>query len=148
MAAKKIAVRIKKLRDDAIIPPYMTAGAAGCDFYAAMDAPVRIEPGEHVEIPFGIAMEIPDGYMLEIRSRSGYARKYHVEVYHGVIDSDYRGELSAIVKNMGDSWIEFYPGDRVCQGLFIECARAEFEEVEELSESERGTGGFGSTGRQ
>ena len=145
--SKNIHVRFKKLREDAIMPPYMTSGAAGCDFYAAMDEDVEIMPGEQVEIPFGLAMEIPEGYMLEIRSRSGYAIKHRIEVYHGVIDSDYRGELSAIVKNRSKIPCTFHPGDRVAQGVFIECARAEFEEVDELDETDRGENGFGSTGK-
>ncbi len=148
MGVKTIPVRFKKLRDDAILPPYMTKGAAGCDFYAAMDNPVKIEPGEWAEISFGLAIEVPEGYMLEIRSRSGYARKYNIEVYHGVIDSDYRGELSALVKNMGSSWVQFFPGERIAQGVFVEYSRADFIEVDELDETERGTGGFGSTGEK
>ena len=146
MLTNSIKVHFKKLRENAIMPRYMTDGAAGCDFYAALEHPVKLWPGKQAEIPFGIAIEIPDGYMLEIRSRSSYAIKYGLEVYHGVIDSDFRGELSAIIRNNGENAHIFYPGDRVAQGVFIECTRVEFIESDELSDTRRGDGGFGSTG--
>ena len=139
-------VKIKKLRDDAIIPEYKTDGAAGFDFYAAIDDTIVIMPNEWRDIPFGIAMEIPEGYELRVRSRSGPAFHNQVIAYHGLIDSDYRGGLSVLLHNTGHTAFIVKPGDRVAQGVISRYEKATFLEVETLSETERGAKGFGSTG--
>jgi len=95
----KIEVKIKKLRENATIPRYQTDGAAGFDFYAAIDENIVITPDEWIAAPFGIAIEIPKGYELRIRSRSGLAFNDRIIAYHGLIDSDFRGELSVLLHN-------------------------------------------------
>ena len=143
----KQKVSYVKMRENAIEPKYHTDGAAGFDFYAAIDKPINIKPGEWAEVPFGIAMEIPVGYELRVRSRSGLAFKHSVIAYHGLIDSDYRGELSVLLHNTGSEEYVVLPGDRVAQGVLSRYETAIFEEVSELSDTKRGTSGFGSTGR-
>ena len=143
----EVSVKVKKLRDGAIIPRYQSDGAAGFDFHASIDKPVTMMPGDWLNVPFGIAMEIPLGYELRIRSRSSSVFGHHVVAYHGTIDSDYRGELSVLLHNEGQTLYEINPGDRVAQGVISRVETAVFTEVEELSETERGDGGFGSTGR-
>lgn len=142
----EIKVFVKKLRKDAVIPRYQSKGAAGFDFHAAIDKTIKIKPGKWKEVPFGIAMEIPPGYELKIRSRSGPAFKYRVIAYHGLIDSDFRGELSVLLHNTGKKVYKIKPGDRVAQGEIHSYETASFVEVSKLSETERGAGGFGSTG--
>ena len=141
-----LEVKVKKLREDAIIPEYKTDGAAGFDFYAAIDGTVVIMPNEWRVIPFGIAMEIPDGYELRIRSRSGPAFKNQVVAYHGLVDSDFRGELSVLLHNDGATAFIIKPGDRIAQGVLARYERATFVEAPDLSETARGKNGFGSTG--
>lgn len=143
-----IRVRVKKLREDAVIPEYKTEGAAGFDLVAAED--VTINAGETVTVPTGLAFEIPEGYELQIRPRSGLSLKTPLRIANspGTIDSDYRGEVKIIITNTGqcDDYYNIYKGDRIAQGVIVPVMRAEFEEVDELSETSRGYGGFGSTG--
>lgn len=143
-----IRVRVKKLREDAVIPEYKTPGAAGFDLVAAED--VTINAGETVTVPTGLAFEIPEGYELQIRPRSGLSLKTPLRIANspGTIDSDYRGEVKIIVTNTGqcDDYYNIYKGDRIAQGVIVPVMRAEFKEVDELSETSRGYGGFGSTG--
>ena len=143
---KKLDIPIVKLREDAVIPKYKTLGAAGFDFYAAIDDKIEIEPDEWAIVPFGIAMEVPLGYELRIRSRSGPVFKGHVTAYHGLIDSDFRGELSVLLHNQGEEKYVIRPGDRCAQGVILRYEVARFRLVDKLSQTERGTGGFGSTG--
>ena len=103
---RKLDIPIVKLREDAVIPQYKTLGAAGFDFYAAINEEIVIEPNEWAIVPFGIAMEVPIGYELRIRSRSGPVFKGRVTAYHGLIDSDYRGELSVLLHNQGKSSVD------------------------------------------
>ena len=141
-----LQVKIKKLRPDAIIPVYQTSGAAGFDFHAAIDNTIVVMPNEWQVIPFGLAIEMPHGYELRIRSRSGPAFNHHVIAYHGLIDNDYRGELSVLLHNEGVTAFVVKPGDRVAQGVIYRYETANFVEVDLLSETVRGDGGFGSTG--
>ncbi len=148
--SKKIKVKkvpIKLLRKNAIMPKYADLYAAGCDFYAAIDEPVIVEPGKPVEIPFGIALETPPGYKLTIWSRSGLFRKHFITVYYGLIDSNYRGELSVFLINNGNEPYTVNPGDRVAQGVFERYIRADFVKKKKLSKTKRGKNGFGSTGQ-
>ena len=140
-------MKIFKFYEDSVIPQYQTAGAAGFDFCAHLTEPYTMQPGEIHAFDTGVGVEIPTGYELQIRSRSGLAYKHHVSLLNGIgtIDSDYRGEMRVLLKNHGDQPFIVEPGMRIAQGVVAKYEKVEFEEVVELSESER-TGGFGSTG--
>jgi dUTP pyrophosphatase len=141
-------IKIKKIRENAILPQYQTELAAGFDFCAAIDKSVVIKPGEIKDFPTGIAVELPAGYELQIRSRSGLAYKHRVTMFNGVgtIDADYRGEMKVSLINFSDENFEITPGMRIAQGIVAKHEIAEWEEVGSLNETSRGTGGFGSTG--
>ena len=141
-----IKVDYKRLSPLAKIPKYSTAGAAAFDLYAAIEESITIQPGERVEIPFGFAIEIPRGYKMDIRSRSGLFRDHYIEVYPGLIDSDYRGPISAWVTNGGDEAFTVECGDRVAQGEISTYQRVHFAVGDTLSETQRGEKGYGSTG--
>jgi dUTP pyrophosphatase len=131
-------------------PEYESAGAAGFDLKANIDTPMVIEPLERVLVPTGIFMELPHGYECQIRPRSGMAYKYGMCVANapGTIDEDYRGEIKVIMINLSKEKYIVQPGDRIAQGVINKVERAEFKEVRELSQTERGEGGFGHTGKQ
>lgn len=131
------------------LPEYATSGAAGFDFKANINEPWVLHPGEHLMIPTGLYFAIPDGYELQVRPRSGLAAKQKVSVLNtpGTIDADYRGEVKVILINLNNSNVLINPGDRIAQGVISPVIHAEFEEVTELSETSRGEGGFGSTGK-
>lgn len=132
----------------AIIPEYKTAGAAGADLCALVDAPVRIPSGMFAMIPTGLFFEIPQGYEIQVRPRSGLAAKNGVTVLNtpGTIDSDYRGEIKVILINLGPVDFVVNSGDRIAQMIVAPVTQAKFEITDSLSETERGSGGFGSTG--
>lgn len=142
-------LKFKKLRPDAVIPRYMTAHAAGLDLCAAIDAPVVLRPGERTTIDTGLAVEIPPGFEGSVRPRSGLARDHGVTLVNspGTIDADYRGPLKVIVINHGTAEVTIRGGERIAQIVIAPVARAEVIEVDELSATARGAGGFGSTGR-
>ncbi len=133
---------------DLTLPTYMTAGAAGADVCAAVVEPLVLGPGERALIPLGFALEVPSGYEMQIRPRSGLALKAGVTMLNspGTIDSDYRGPVGVIVVNLGQSAYTIQRGDRIAQMILAPVARAAFEETSELGATERGAGGFGSTG--
>ena len=141
-------MKIIKFYDDAIIPAYQTDGAAGFDFCAHLSEPYTLKPGEIHAFDTGVGVEIPEGYELQVRSRSGLAYKHQVSLLNGVgtIDSDYRGEIRALLKNHGETEFIVEPGMRIAQGVVAKYERVEFEEVSKLSETDRSKGGFGSTG--
>ncbi|MGN0979987.1 MAG: dUTP diphosphatase [Candidatus Avoscillospira sp.] len=141
-------VPVKKLRPNAKLPTYGSEFAAGADLYACLEEPVTIQPQEAVKIPTGIAMEIPMGYVGLVYGRSGLACKRNLAPANkvGVVDSDYRGELLVFLHNHGTIPQTVEPGERVAQMVLTPYLTAEFFETEELSETVRGTGGFGSTG--
>ena len=143
-----LKMKIKKMRPNAILPEYQTSGAAGADFCACIDEPVTIKPGEFIRIPTGVGVEIPVGYELQIRPRSGLGCKYGVTMVNGIgtIDSDYRGEMSVTLINFGKQDFTIEPDMRIAQMVVAKCEHIIWQEVEELSETERGTGGLGSTG--
>jgi len=143
-----IPVRIKKLREDAVIPAYGTAFAAGADLYACLDESLTIAPGETKMVHIGVAMELPEGYVGLIYARSGLATKRGLAPANkvGVIDSDYRGELMVSLHNHGTAPQTVEPGERVAQLVVAPYITADFEEADELSDTVRGAGGFGSTG--
>lgn len=142
-------VLIKRLRTfDLPLPGYMTAGAAGVDLYAAVEAAVAVAPGNRVLVPTGIAIALPEGYEAQIRPRSGLALKHGLTLLNspGTIDCDYRGEIKLIVINLGDKEYILKRGERIAQMIFSRVEKAELLEVEILDETCRGSGGFGHTG--
>lgn len=144
-------IKIKKLSKHAQLPEYATAGAAGFDLYACIDAErdfVVLEPGEYVAIPTGLAMEIPLGYEVQIRPRSGLAAKNGITVLNspGTIDCDYRGAVQVLLINHGKYKFVINHGDRIAQGVLNKVSGCVFKEVEDLTDTQRGQGGFGSTG--
>ena len=141
-------VNIKKLNPDACIPTYGTEFSAGADLYSGMSEAVTVMPGTTEFIKTGIAMEIPAGLVGLIYARSGMACKKGLAPANkvGVIDSDYRGELMVALHNHSQSPVTVEPGDRIAQLVLTPYITAEFVEAEELSDTVRGDGGFGSTG--
>lgn len=141
-------LRIKKLDDRAILPTYGTAQAAGADLYVLLDEAVTIAPGQTVMLPTGLAIAVPEGYAGLIFARSGMASKRHLAPANkvGVIDADYRGPLMVALHNHGAVPQTVEPGERVAQLAIVPVLMPEMELVEELEDTERGAGGFGSTG--
>ena len=142
-------IRVMKLKENAILPTYGSAEAAGADLYACLDAPVQIEPGKTVFIPTGLAMEIPKGCAGLIYARSGLACKKGLAPANkvGVIDSDYRGEFIVALHNHGSESQTVCHGERVAQLVITPVLTPAYENVEQLSETARAAGGFGSTGK-
>ncbi len=140
-------IRIKAEKG-AVIPHYATEGAAGADISAYLSAPVTLRPGEYKAIPTGLFMEIPEGYEVQVRPRSGLALKHGITVLNapGTIDSDYRGEVKVILINHSSEAFTIQNGDRIAQIVVARVHRLPFVEVDDLSATERGEGGFGSTG--
>lgn len=130
------------------MPDYATPRAAGADLKAHIPRDISAAPGERVLIPTGLRMEIPPGWEAQVRPRSGSALKTGITVLNspGTIDSDYRGELKVILINLGSETAVISPGERIAQLVIAPAARAVFERREELSLTDRGSGGFGSTG--
>lgn len=141
-------IDIKKVNDSALLPSYATVGSAGFDLAACLDKSIIIAPHERVIIPTGLAVALPVGYELQIRGRSGMAAKFGIMPANGVgtIDSDYRGEIGVILLNTSSEAFTVEPGMRVAQGVIARYETAEWQEVEELNETVRGAGGYGSTG--
>lgn len=142
-------VKIKKLTDSAVIPTYGSPFSAGADLYACETAPVTIEPHKTVLIHTGLSFEIPEGFAGLIYARSGLASKKGLAPANkvGVIDADYRGEVMVSLHNHTDVPQTVEPLERVAQMVITPFLKAVFTEAEELSDTERGTGGFGSTGK-
>lgn len=135
------------LGENAILPAYQTTDAAGMDLCTT--AAFGLEPFERKLVPTGIRMEIPRGFEGQVRPRSGLALKYGIAMVNapGTIDSDYRGEIGVLLVNLGQNRVEFNVGDRVAQLVICPVSRASLKVVEELTETDRGSGGFGSTGK-
>ena len=144
-------VKIKRLENGKglDLPRYETALAAGCDVRAAVIEAVTLKPGERFMTPTGIAIALPPGWEAQMRPRSGLAAKHGISCVNspGTIDADYRGELKVILINHGRDDFVINRGDRIGQMVFAPVFQATFEEVSELDDTERGSGGFGSTGR-
>lgn len=152
-------IKIKKLHEDAVIPSYATRGSAGFDLIALEN--VDIQPGETKLIKTGLSIEVPEGYELQVRPRSGTSLKTPLRVANspGTVDSDYRGEICIIMTNAqsvfhmaagvhSTSYAQYInKGDRIAQGVICPIVQADFLEVEELNDTQRGAGGFGSTGK-
>ena len=145
-----VTVPLKRLDNgaDLALPQYETAGSAGADIRAAVDAPLRLEPGQRALVPAGFAMALPAGYEAQVRPRSGLAVKNGITVLNapGTIDSDYRGEVRVPLINLGDEAFTVERGMRIAQLVIAPVVQAGFNEVGDLDETERGAGGFGSTG--
>lgn len=139
-------IKIKSLSGN--IPQYETEGSAGMDIKAYLKEPIRIAPGKRVLIPTGLFLEIPTGYEVQIRARSGLAVKYGIGLTNGIgtIDSDYRGEIKVSLINWGEEEFTVNCGDRIAQMVVCRYEKVELEPVKELNETARGTGGFGHTG--
>ena len=145
-----IKVKIKKLNDKAILPTYGSEYAAGADLYACLDADIVIEPGKTAFIKTGLAIELPIGLAAFIYARSGLACKKGLAPANkvGVVDCDYRGEVTVALHNHSDEPRSVAAGERIAQLIIAPYYTAEFEEADELSDTVRGEGGFGSTGRR
>ena len=149
---KKIQLKIldKRLGNEFPLPQHATGGSAGMDMRACIDEHMRVEPGETHLIPTGLAIHINDpGLAAVLLPRSGLGHKHGIVLGNlvGLIDSDYQGQVFVSVWNRGDSSFVIEPGDRIAQMVFVPVVQADFEVVEEFTESERGAGGFGHTGR-
>lgn len=142
-------IRVKKLSPNAILPTYGSAEAAGADLYACLEQPVTVAPGETVWIPTGIAMEVPKGCAGLIYARSSLGAKRGLAPANkvGVIDSDYRGEIRVVLLNHGKQTQVVEHGERVAQMVITPVLTPEYILVDELDDTDRGTGGFGSTGK-
>lgn len=143
------AIRVKKLRENALLPTYGSAEAAGADLYACLDAPISIMPGQSVFVPTGLAMEIPVGYAGLIYARSGLACKRGLAPANkvGVVDSDYRGEFMIVLHNHGTQTQIINHGERIAQLVITPVFTPGFAEVDVLTDTQRSDGGFGSTGK-
>ncbi|MDO5414150.1 MAG: dUTP diphosphatase [Bacillota bacterium] len=139
-------IKIKSLSGN--IPQYETEGSAGMDIKAYLKEPIKIAPGKRALIPTGLFLEIPTGYEVQIRARSGLAVKYGIGLTNGIgtIDSDYRGEIKVSLINWGEEEFTVNCGDRIAQMVVCRYEKVELEPVKELNETARGTGGFGHTG--
>lgn len=141
-------INVVKIHDDAILPTYQTAGAAGADVHACLDAPVVLQPLERRIIPTGIAMAIPEGYEVQIRARSGLSSKFGITMVNGVgtIDADYRGEIGVLLINLGQEPFTVEPGMRVAQMVVARYETIQWNNVDTLDETLRGKGSYGSSG--
>ena len=144
-----IKVLVKKLNSKVQLPKYKTSGSSGMDLMALIENPIKIKPQESVLIPTGITIAIPEDTEVQIRPRSGLAAKSNISVLNtpGTIDSDYRGEIKIILFNHGKDEFVVNNNDRIAQMVLMPILKAEFEEVNNLPETIRGSGGFGSTGK-
>ena len=141
-------ILIKKLNQKAIIPKYETLGASGLDLSANLEKNIVLKPGEKCLVPTGIAVTIPNEYEFQIRPRSGLAMKNSITVLNtpGTIDADYRGEIKVIIINLGNKNFEVTNGTRIAQMVLCPISKAKLLEVDDLDNTTRGDGGFGSTG--
>ena len=145
-----VSIQIKRLphAEGLDLPAYETAGSAGMDLRAAVEAPMTLAPGDRGLVPTGLSMAIPQGFEVQIRPRSGLALKSGITCLNtpGTVDSDYRGEVSVILINHGAEDFEIKRGDRIAQMVVAAVTQAQLTEVAELDETGRGAGGYGSTG--
>jgi len=141
-------VKVLKAHQRIEIPRYESAGAAGIDLRAFLDADVTIPPLGRVKIPTGLRLQIPDGFEAQVRPRSGLALNSGITVLNspGTVDSDYRGDLEVLLVNLSGNEVTVKDGDRIAQLVIASVCRVQLAQAQELSETERGDGGFGSTG--
>ena len=143
-----IKILIKRLSKEVHLPKYETNGSSGMDLAANINSIINIEPGNTAIIPTGLALSIPKGFEVQIRPRSGLAAKQKISVLNtpGTIDADYRGEIKVILINLGQESFKVEKGLRIAQMVVCPVVQAQLKEVDDLNETERGKGGFGSTG--
>ncbi len=146
----KPKIEILKLHQDAKIPRYMTELAAGMDICALLEKPLVLSPGERCLVPTGLAFAIPEGFEIQVRPRSGLAVNHGITLVNapGTIDADYRGEVRIILINLGQKDFVIQSGDRIAQLIVAPVCQAALHEVENLSATTRGSGGFGHTGHE
>ena len=144
-----VKVLIKKLNPEAKLPNYKTKGSSGMDLMACIEKSIKILPGKSALVPTGLSIAIPDDTEVQIRPRSGLAAKSSISVLNtpGTIDSDYRGEIKVIIYNHSNKEFFVNNGDRIAQMILMPVFKFKFEEVDILSTTVRGSGGFGSTGK-
>lgn len=140
-----LTIKFKKLKENAVLPKYALPGDAAFDIFSAED--FILESGKYHGFSSGVAMELPLGYFMRISPKSGHAIKNGIDVLGGIVDNGYRGELVVILINHGETTKEFKTGDKLAQGIVHKIEEGEVVEVSELSDTQRGTGGFGSTGK-
>ncbi|MBN1612680.1 MAG: dUTP diphosphatase [Polyangiaceae bacterium] len=146
----RATVRVRRVGSAQVpLPTYQTALAAGMDLCAALESPCELLPGERQVVPTGLALSIPEGYEGQVRPRSGLALRHGIGIVNapGTIDADYRGEVRVVLINLGAEPYVVHPLDRIAQLVIAPVARAELELTDELDPTERGSGGYGSTGR-
>ena len=152
MSGRTLEVRLERLPHAAglPLPDYATAGSAGVDLRAALAESLWIPPGGRVVVPTGLKLAIPPGWEGQVRARSGLALRHGLALPNapGTIDSDYRGEVGVLLANLGDCPVVLHHGDRIAQLVFCPVGRATITEVDEIDATDRGEGGFGSTGRR
>ena len=141
-------ILIKRLSNEIPLPKYATSGSSGMDLSANTDIDIKIKPGDISTISTGLSVSIPEGFELQIRPRSGLAAKQKISVLNtpGTIDADYRGEIKVILINLGQQSFKVEKGLRIAQMVVCPVMQAQLKEVDNLNETERGEGGFGSTG--
>lgn len=141
-------IRIQRIKSGAVLPEYQTKQAAAMDIHACLEAPMVVQPMERFMVPTGLAFELPEGTEMQIRARSGLSIKHGITLINGVgtIDADYRGELNILMINLGTEPFTIEPGMRVAQLLVARYELIAWDEVSSLAVSDRGSGGFGSTG--
>ena len=137
-------IKIKKINPDGKVPTRAKSSDAGYDLYSTVDMPIT--PTARQLVPTGIAIEIPEGYYGRIAPRSGLAVRAGIDILAGVVDSGYRNEIKVLMINLGEGLVSVNKGDRIAQLIIEKCYDVEWEEVNELSDSDRGEGGFGSSG--
>ena len=150
-ATVKVEIRQLPHAEGLALPAYQSAHAAGLDLLAAVpqDSPLTLAPGRHALVPTGLSIALPSGYEAQVRPRSGLAAKHGVTVLNapGTVDADYRGEIGVLLINHGDAPFAIRRGERIAQMVIASVTRAELVPAASLSSTERGSGGFGSTGR-
>ena len=144
-----VKVLIKKLNPSVQLPSYKTSGASGMDLMAYIEKPINLKPGKACLVPTGLSVAFPEEYEIQIRPRSGLAAKNNISILNtpGTIDSDYRGEIKIILFNHSNENFIIKNNDRVAQMVLTPIVKMELEEINELPNSNRGDGGFGSTGK-
>lgn len=143
-----LEIKVKKIREDAVLPAYQTEHSAGLDLYACIEEDIIINPKEIKLIPTGISIELPDGYEAQIRPRSGLAVKYGITVLNtpGTIDPDYRGEIMVIIINLGEKPFKITKNSRIAQMIITKFERVNLKLTDILTPTKRNNNGFGSTG--
>ena len=129
------------------LPEYKTEQSAGCDLVAPIDAPIKLYPLDRAVINTGVRIQLPEGYEAQVRGRSGLNRDYGIVVPTGTIDADYRGEIRVVVYNLSREPYIIEEGERIAQLVISPCIQADWQQVEHLDKTDRGEGGFGSTGK-